>query len=73
MAYEELNRDFYFDRKGFESHILRFGARLVLDAAGSEPRIDPIRKFVISYFLSDDTILVNQIPQANTGNQMAFP
>ncbi len=29
--------------------------------------MDPTRKFVVSYFLVDDTILINQIPDENAG------
>ncbi|GCC36390.1 hypothetical protein chiPu_0014884, partial [Chiloscyllium punctatum] len=50
------------DRQGLESNVLRFSARLITD--------DPInseRKFVISYFLSDDTIAVFEPPVPNSG------
>ncbi len=68
---------------GFESHILRFGARLVTTSpcpgrgggviVSDAPTVDPTRKFVVSYFLSDDTILINQIPEENTGGISDFP
>ena len=62
-------RDFFKfmerDRKGFESHVLRFSARLVTDKITGG--IDKRRKFVVSYFLSDDTILINQIADINSG------
>ncbi len=61
-------------RTGFESNILRFGARLLLQdnkvpfsSSSSFPTVDPTRKFVVSYFLVDDTILINQIPDENSG------
>ncbi|XP_026529762.1 EF-hand domain-containing family member C2 [Notechis scutatus] len=50
------------DRQGLESNILRFLAQYITS--------DPIakdRKFIISYFLSDDTISVFEPPQRNTG------
>lgn len=50
------------DRKGLESHTLRFLARLVTDKP-----VDKERKFIISYFLSDDTILVYEPPVRNSG------
>ena len=53
------------DRDGFDSHVLRFSARLVLDG-----KVDTKRKFVVSYFLSDDTILVNLIPEQNSGKHI---
>ena len=64
-------RDFFKfmnkDRDGFDSHILRFSARLVLDG-----KVDTQRKFVVSYFLSDDSILVNLIPEQNSGTYSAY-
>ncbi|CAM9629718.1 unnamed protein product [Bubo scandiacus] len=50
------------DRSGMESNILRFLAKLVTDSP-----IDKDRKFIISYFLSDDTISVFEHIQQNTG------
>ncbi|KAF1429281.1 EF-hand domain-containing family member C2, partial [Spheniscus humboldti] len=50
------------DRSGMESNILRFLAKLVTDSP-----IDTDRKFIISYFLSDDTISVFEHIQQNTG------
>uniref|UniRef100_A0A8D0GMK5 EF-hand domain-containing family member C2 n=1 Tax=Sphenodon punctatus TaxID=8508 RepID=A0A8D0GMK5_SPHPU len=50
------------DRQGLESNMLRFLAKLLTN----DP-IDKDRKFVISYFLSDDTISVFEPPQRNTG------
>ncbi|XP_053168976.1 EF-hand domain-containing family member C2 isoform X2 [Hemicordylus capensis] len=50
------------DRQGLESNILRFLAQFIT----TDP-IDKDRKFIISYFLSDDTILMFEPPQRNTG------
>ncbi|KAM6418565.1 EF-hand domain-containing family member C2 isoform 1-T1 [Pluvialis apricaria] len=50
------------DRSGMESNILRFLAKLITDSP-----IDKDRKFIISYFLSDDTISVFEQIQQNTG------
>ena len=41
------------DRSGLNSHELRFVAKL-----NSENSVDKIRRFVITYFLSDDTISI---------------
>ena len=50
-------RDFFkfhkLDRFGYDSHVLRFSARLIVDG-----NIDKYRKFVISYFLADDQMQV---------------
>ena len=50
------------DRRGLESHILRFKARLDTDHA-----INKERRFIISYFLSDDTIQIDEPPINNSG------
>lgn len=50
------------DRHGLESNVLRFVARL-----DTTRPIDMDRRFIISYFLSDDTILVFEPPQRNSG------
>ena len=59
------NIKFFLDRDGFESHILRFSARRIV-----KDNIEKERKFVVSYYLSDDTILINQIPEINTGKDV---
>ncbi|KAJ7403333.1 EF-hand domain-containing family member C2 [Pitangus sulphuratus] len=50
------------DRYGMESNTLRFGAKFI-----TESPIDKDRKFIISYFLSDDTISVFEYTERNTG------
>lgn len=50
------------DRKGLESNVLRFLAKLQT----SDP-IDKERRFIISYFLADDSLLVFEPPQKNSG------
>ncbi|NXP54510.1 EFHC2 protein, partial [Heliornis fulica] len=50
------------DRSGMESNILGFVAKLITDSP-----IDKDRKFIISYFLSDDTISVFEHTAQNTG------
>ena len=59
-------RDFFKfmnkDREGFDSHILRFSARLIEDG-----KVDVKRKFVVQYILSDDNILVTLVPEQNSG------
>ncbi|XP_021262975.1 EF-hand domain-containing family member C2 isoform X2 [Numida meleagris] len=50
------------DRCGLESNTLRFLAKLVTDSP-----IDRDRRFIICYFLSDDTIAVFEHTQRNTG------
>ena len=64
-------RDFFKfmqkDRDGFDSHILRFSARLVTNG-----KVDVKRKFVISYILSDDQILVTLVPEENSGESLSY-
>lgn len=50
------------DRRGLESNVLRFLAKMDT----SKP-IDTDRRFIISYFLSDDTLLVFEPPVRNSG------
>ncbi|XP_066562925.1 EF-hand domain-containing family member C2 isoform X2 [Amia ocellicauda] len=50
------------DRQGLESNVLRFVAKMVTDNP-----IDSERKFIISFFLCDDTISVFEPPQRNSG------
>jgi hypothetical protein len=53
------------NRQGFDGHILRFSARLLINE-----KPDTERKFVIAYFLSDDTILVSQEREQNSGSRI---
>ena len=57
------------DRRGLDSNVLRFLARM-----DTEKPIDKDRRFIISYFLSDDTVLVFEPPVRNSGesNKVLF-
>lgn len=50
------------DRRGLDSNVLRFLAKM-----DTTKPIDMERRFIISYFLSDDTILVFEPPVRNSG------
>lgn len=50
------------DRCGLESNVLRFLAKLETNKP-----IDMDRRFIISYFLADDTMLVFEPPVRNSG------
>lgn len=50
------------DRRGLDSNVLRFLARM-----DTTKPIDMERRFIISYFLSDDTVLVFEPPVRNSG------
>jgi len=50
------------DRRGLDSNVLRFLARM-----DTNKPIDMDRRFIISYFLSDDTLLVFEPPVRNSG------
>ena len=60
------SRDFFkfqkLDRHGYDSHILRFSARLLNDG-----EIDKNRKFVLAYYLADDQIQVFVLPEDGSG------
>ncbi|XP_045448004.1 EF-hand domain-containing family member C2-like [Melitaea cinxia] len=60
------HRDFikflHKDRVGFDSHILRFAARLINDNPD-----DARRYFIIKYFLCDDTIGIFELGERNSG------
>lgn len=60
------HRDFikflHKDRVGFDSHILRFAARLITDKPDDEWRY-----FIVKYFLCDDTIGVFELGERNSG------
>ncbi|XP_009071519.1 PREDICTED: EF-hand domain-containing family member C2-like, partial [Acanthisitta chloris] len=59
---KDFNKFMEKDRYGMDSNILRFGAKLITD----DP-IDKGRKFIISYFLSDDTISIFEHTLRNAG------
>jgi hypothetical protein len=67
MIPEPPKKDFvkwmYYDRNGLDSNNLRFLAKLQT----SDP-IQADRRFIVSYFLSDDSILVYEPPVKNSGN-----
>ncbi|XP_004932171.1 EF-hand domain-containing family member C2-like [Bombyx mandarina] len=60
------HRDFmkfiHKDRVGFDSHILRFAARLITDNPEDERRY-----FIVKYFLCDDTIGIFELGERNSG------
>ncbi|KPI95568.1 PREDICTED: EF-hand domain-containing family member C2-like [Papilio xuthus] len=60
------HRDFikflHKDRVGFDSHILRFAARLISDNS-----VDGRRYFIVLYYLCDDTISVYELGERNSG------
>ena len=54
-------RDFFkfhkLDRFGYDSHVLRFSARLINDG-----EIDKYRKFIIAFHLADDNMQISVLP-----------
>ncbi|XP_072118369.1 EF-hand domain-containing family member C2 isoform X2 [Mobula birostris] len=50
------------DRQGLESNVLRFSARLI-----TNNEINNERNFILSYYLSDDTISIFESPKVNSG------
>jgi hypothetical protein len=66
MIPEPPKKDFikwmYYDRNGLDSNNLRFLAKLQ-----TNDTIQADRRFIVSYFLSDDSILVYEPPVKNSG------
>ncbi|KAG8450488.1 hypothetical protein GDO86_002953 [Hymenochirus boettgeri] len=58
----DFNKFMEKDSNGLESNVLRFVARLVTDNP-----IDKERKFIVSFFLSDDSVSVFEPPERNSG------
>ena len=56
------------DRCGLDSNVLRFVAALETDHP-----IQKTRRFIISYYLSDDTIGVFEPPVSNSGSSSSTP
>ena len=51
------------DRRGLDSNEVRFTARLVTDVP-----VDRDRRFIVSYYRTDDTMLIVEPPVRNSGN-----
>jgi hypothetical protein len=66
MIPEPPKKDFVkwmkYDRNGLDSNILRFTAKLI-----TKDPIQADRRFIISYFLADDSIHVHEPPVKNSG------
>ena len=62
MTFRFLAKVSFILRHGLESNVLSFVAKM-----DTERPIEVDRRFTISYFLSDDTILVFEPPQRNSG------
>ncbi|EZA50209.1 EF-hand domain-containing family member C2 [Ooceraea biroi] len=57
----------YHDRQGFDSHVLRFRARMISKIPNNEER-----QFIIRVFLMDDTISIFELAKRNSGFQRAL-
>ena len=59
-------RDFFkfhkLDRQGYDSHVLRFSARLLKDG-----KVDQTRRLVVAFHLADDTVQVSVLPEPGSG------
>ena len=54
-----------FSRQGLDSNTLRFMAKVI-----TKDPIQAQRRFVVSYFLSDDTINIHEPPMRNSGKSI---
>lgn len=59
---KDFNKFMNFDRQGLDSNTLRFMAKVI-----TKDPIQAQRRFVVSYFLSDDTINIHEPPMRNSG------
>ena len=55
------------DRKGLEYNVLRFVAKL-----DTTRPIDVDRRFIVYYYLSDDTISIYEPPMRNSGRVQCY-
>lgn len=65
-----LTSDCYLEllfRVGFDSHVLRFSARLITDNPDDDKRY-----FIVKYFLCDDTMAVFELCERNSGFKVIF-
>lgn len=51
--------------QGLESNVLRFMAKVV-----TKDPIQASRRFIIAYYMSDDTINIHEPPLRNSGNKI---
>ncbi|XP_078033235.1 EF-hand domain-containing family member C2 [Augochlora pura] len=58
----DLIKFLYHDKQGFDSHVLRFRARLISNIPENEDRL-----FIIRVFLMDDTISIFELARRNSG------
>jgi hypothetical protein len=54
----------FFFSQGLDSYILRFMAKVI-----TKNPIQAERRFVISYYLADDTVNIHEPPMRNSGNK----
>lgn len=59
---KNLKKFLKYDRKGMDSHVLRFRGKML-----SKIQENTSRDFVISYYLADDTMSVYEIARRNSG------
>ncbi|XP_054642272.1 EF-hand domain-containing family member C2 isoform X1 [Dunckerocampus dactyliophorus] len=59
---KDLHKFMAYDRRGLESNVLKFYAKMVTTS-----QVDSDREFIISFYLSDDSISVFERSQKNSG------
>lgn len=58
---------YYYFRQGFNSHVLRFRAKMISKIPDNEDR-----QFIIRVFLMDDTISIFELGKRNSGISTIF-
>ncbi|XP_076235048.1 EF-hand domain-containing family member C2 [Calliopsis andreniformis] len=58
----DLNKFMHYDKQGFDSHVLRFRARMISHIPENADRV-----FIVRVFLIDDSISIFELARRNTG------
>nr|XP_031833842.1 EF-hand domain-containing family member C2-like [Nomia melanderi] len=58
----DLMKFLYYDKQGFDNHVLRFRAKMISNIPENEDRL-----FIIRVFLMDDTVSIFELARRNSG------
>ncbi|XP_006618660.1 EF-hand domain-containing family member C2-like [Apis dorsata] len=59
---KDITKFLHYDKEGFNSHVLRFRAKMISNIPENEDRI-----FIVRVFLMDDTISIYELAKRNSG------
>jgi len=63
----DFSRFMQLDKAGYDTHVLRFLAKLDSTAPDTTDGLNDLRRFIISYFLADGTVSVFEQSTKNVG------